>query len=154
MATTQDSEEKYSIIAENRSGQCWPRMTDPSRSLGITVGVLKVSLWTGLWAQKKLGSSKTSGFPWATWKTVNLAYRRECLISAEQHGSCITTDVESVDMLILNSVRIISKDHMSGVIFNTFIWVPKWNLPVSINLAIKGKGDDDLLGFQTLNWVE
>lgn len=54
---------------------------------------------------------------------INLAHTREWLLCAEWHVSCITTDVESVGMLILNSGRIIFKYHMSSVILGTFLWL-------------------------------
>lgn len=81
--------------------------------------------------------------------TVDLACKKWGLFSAKWNTSCITTDVESVDTLFLNFIRIIFKYHMSNVIFDTFICPrPGSNVKPHIsvvNLAVKGKGDDDIL---------
>lgn len=89
---------------------------------------------------------------------MNPACMREWFLCAEWHVSCITTEVESEDVLILNSIRsflnticpVSSLAHNSG-----FICIPKWNFSVSfINLAIKGQGDDAILSFRNPKWSE
>lgn len=67
--------------------------------------------------------SENPDSPWTTCKILNLPCMREQLLCVEWRVSCTTTDVKSVGMLILNSVRIIFKYHMSSVIFGTFLWL-------------------------------
>lgn len=48
---------------------------------------------------------------------------RERLLCAESHVSFITTEVASAGVLILNSIRIILKHHVSSVVFGTCLWL-------------------------------